>query len=313
MMDATRLAADFGLCGPGLKELWDTASPAFAPFASQLRDLPDAAPSVRRLDQDRVAAGIREDLSSDQHERLLGLCKAFKPWRKGPFSLFGIDIDSEWDSALKWRRVVPHITPLAGRRVLDVGSSNGYYLFRMAAEHPEVVLGVEPYLRYFAQYLLLQRYIAAPRLHSLPVGLEQLDRISGWFDTVFCMGILYHRRAPLDTLAQLKELLAPGGELVLETLILEGDEDLCLCPKNRYAAMRNVFFIPTVACLAGWLERCGFSTIRCVDTTATTTAEQRKTDWIDSASLDRFLDPNDASRTIEGYPAPVRAVVIASK
>ena len=277
---------------PGLKELWDTASPAFAPFASQLRDLPDAAPSVRRLDQDRVAAGIREDLSSDQHERLLGLCKAFKPWRKGPFSLFGIDIDSEWDSALKWRRVVPRISPrwqAAGCWTWAAATATTCFAWRRNI--PRLSWEWNPYLRYFAQYLLLQRYIAAPRLHSLPVGLEQLDRISGWFDTVFCMGILYHRRAPLDTLAQLKELLAPGGELVLETLILEGDEDLCLCPKNRYAAMRNVFFIPTVACLAGWLERCGFSTIRCVDTTATTTAEQRKTDWIDSASLDRFLDP----------------------
>jgi tRNA (mo5U34)-methyltransferase len=76
--------------------------------------------------------------------------------------------------------------------------------------------------------------------------------------------------------------------------------------------MRNVFFIPTVECLRTWLERSGFYRVRCVDITPTTLAEQRKTPWIDSDSLETFLDPRDKNRTVEGYPAPVRAVMIAS-
>lgn len=299
--------------GAFFAKLLDSAAPAVKVFMQQLGTAPEAVPSVRLLDQDRVSAGRRQDLSAPEYERLRTLLQALKPWRKGPFSLFGIDIDSEWDSALKWRRVAPHIKPLAGRRVLDVGSSNGYYLYRMAPAQPHVMVGIEPYLRYYAQFRLLQHYLQTPRLYCLPIRLEQLGGISGRFDTIFCMGVLYHRRDPLETLTQLKKLMAPAGELILETLILQGGGDRCLCPEGRYAAMRNVFFIPTVTRLVRWLDQSGFRAIRCVDQTATTLAEQRKTDWIDSRSLESFLDPQNPSLTIEGHPSPVRAVFIAAK
>jgi tRNA (mo5U34)-methyltransferase len=234
-----------------------------------------------------------------------------KPWRKGPFNLFGSEIDSEWNSALKWHRVTPHIKPLQGRKVLDVGSSNGYYLFRMMAAQPQLLLGIEPYAAYYYQYLALRHFLHLHGTYCLPLRLEDLPQMHQWFDTLLCMGILYHRRSPLDTLAQLKAMLKPKGQLVLETLIIPGEEDNALCPRDRYARMRNVFFIPTVKCLQYWMQRCGFDHIKCVDITPTTLEEQRKTSWIDSDSLDRFLDPQDHTRTVEGYPAPIRAVVIA--
>ena len=169
----------------------------------------------------------------------------------------------------------------------------------------------QAYATYYYQFQALQHFLKTPNTHCLPLRLEDLSGISKWFDSLFCMGILYHRRSPLDTLAQLKRLLIPGGQLVLETLVMEGDGDTALCPRNRYACMRNVYFIPTVECLQNWMTRCGFTRIRCVDVTPTTLQEQHKTPWIDSDSLDTFLDPHDDRLTIEGYPAPVRAVVIA--
>ena len=107
-------------------------------------------------------------------------------------------------------------------------------------------------------------------------------------------------------------MLTTNGQLILETLILPGEEETALCPRDRYARMRNVFFIPTVKCLRTWLTRSGFDNIQCVDITPTTLAEQRKTMWIDSNSLETFLDPHDKNHTVEGYPAPIRAVVTAS-
>jgi tRNA (mo5U34)-methyltransferase len=276
-----------------------------------IRDLPSAPDVETRLERDRVTVGRPGDLSAEDLARVEKTLTGLKPWRKGPFDVFGIHIDSEWNSALKWRRVTPHMAPLAGRRILDVGSSNGYYLFRMAAHRPRLVLGIEPYAVYYYQFLALQYFSRIPCIHCLPLRLEDLPEITRWFDTLFCMGILYHRRSPLDTLTRMKELLAPGGELILETLVIPGDSDTALFPRDRYACMRNVWFIPTVACLRNWLARCGFGNIRCVDVTPTTSEEQRKTPWIDSASLDAFLDPMDPRLTREGYPAPVRAVVIA--
>jgi tRNA (mo5U34)-methyltransferase len=274
-------------------------------------DLPQAHAAEACLDNDRITIGQPGDLSGDQLVRVEKILIGLKPWRKGPFDVFGIHIDSEWNSALKWRRVAPHMAPLTGRRVLDVGSSNGYYLFRMAAHRPRLALGIEPYAAYYYQFLALQFFSQIPGIHCLPLKLEDLSGISHWFDTLFCMGILYHRRSPLDTLVRLKELLAPGGQLILETLIIQGENDTALFPRDRYACMRNVYSIPTVRCLQNWMARCGFANMRCVDVTPTTLEEQRKTPWIDSDSLDAFLDPQDRRLTREGYPAPIRAVMIA--
>ena len=280
---------------------------------SVVQRLPDVQPSYTALDQDCVTIGRPEDLAGQNVAGIEGPLRQMMPWRKGPFDLFGIHIDSEWDSSLKWRRLAPHITDLNGRRVLDVGSSNGYYLFRMAPAQPRLILGIEPYMAYYFQFLAMQGFLRLPRLYSLPLKLEDLPDTKQWFDTVFCMGILYHRRSPLDTLAQLNRLMAEDGQLILETLIIEGEQDLALTPRRRYARMRNVYFIPTVPCLFNWLRRSGFNNMRCVDITPTTAREQRKTDWIASQSLETFLDPDDSRRTVEGYPAPVRAMVLAEK
>ncbi len=278
---------------------------------AHLARLPRVRPSRVALDRDWITIGRPEDLDGDQRASLQDTLYALKPWRKGPFDLFGIRIDSEWDSSLKWARLVPFLGDLAGRRVLDVGSSNGYYLFRATAARPNLILGIEPYPVYFYQFLTLQHFLPRPGLYNLPLRLEQLPAMPDGFDLVFCMGILYHRRSPLDTLAQMHALLTKGGCLILETLIIEGDDPLALSPHSRYARMRNVFFIPTVACLTNWLVRSGFDDIRCRDITPTTAREQRKTPWIDSDSLDSFIDPDDRRRTVEGYPAPVRAMVTA--
>lgn len=278
-----------------------------------LKQLPEVQPTRIALDRDCVTIGRASDLSDAQRSDLEMVLKGLKPWRKGPFELFGIRIDSEWDSSMKWRRVAPHLAPLTGCRILDVGSSNGYYLYRMADAQPRLILGIEPYRLYHFQFLALQHFIDPPGLYNLPLKLEALPAMPQWFDTIFCMGVLYHRRSPLDTLSQLGGLLTAGGQLVLETLVVRGDGPQALFPRQRYACMRNVFFIPTVACLENWLVRCRFFDIRCVDITATTLSEQRKTEWVDSDSLDRFLDPDDSGLTVEGYPAPVRAVVVAKK
>jgi tRNA (mo5U34)-methyltransferase len=278
-----------------------------------LDQLPAAPPSVVDLTSGRIRTGAPQDLDPQERDRLRELLMAFRPWRKGPFDIFGIEVDSEWRSDLKWNRVKDVIAPLAGRRILDVGSSCGYYLFRMASARPRLALGLEPYAPFYCQYLLLQRLVGERNVHCLPVKLEELPGLDGYFDTLFHMGVLYHQRSPIEALRQLAGLLRTGGELVIETLIIDGEDETALCPAGRYAKMNNVFFLPTVPCLTGWLERAGFHRVRCIDRTWTTIEEQRQTGWIKSESLADFLDPADPRCTVEGYPAPLRAVLLAEK
>lgn len=237
---------------------------------------------------------------------------ALGPWRKGPFEIFGVHVDAEWRSAWKWARVAPHLATLAGRRVLDVGCGNGYYLWRMADAGAGFVLGLDPAVAAYGQFAALSRYLHAPQVFMLPLASADLDARLAVFDTVFSMGVLYHHRDAQAHLVELRQVLRAGGELLLETLVIAAGGDDVLVPATRYAAMRNVWVVPAPRTVARWLQAAGFGEVRMVDITATTSAEQRSTAWMPHHSLADFLDPRDVRLTIEGHPAPLRAVFVAT-
>ncbi|MBE3655714.1 tRNA 5-methoxyuridine(34)/uridine 5-oxyacetic acid(34) synthase CmoB [Vibrio navarrensis] len=246
-------------------------------------------------------------------KKLESLLRTFHPWRKGPYHVHGIHIDTEWRSDWKWDRVLPHISPLKHRSVLDVGCGNGYHMWRMLGEGARLCVGIDPSHLFLIQFEAIRKLMGDDqRAHLLPLGIEQLPKLEA-FDTVFSMGVLYHRRSPLDHLIQLKDQLVSGGELILETLVIEGDENAVLVPKERYAQMRNVYFFPSARALKVWLELVGFEQVRIVDENVTSIGEQRSTDWMTHNSLPDYLDSSDPSKTVEGYPAPRRAVLIAKK
>ena len=271
-----------------------------------LAELPSLSASQIRLDQDCLQIGQASDIDLPRQQQLNQTLKQLIPWRKGPYQLFDIHIDTEWRSDFKWQRLQQQISPLKNRHVLDVGCGNGYHMWRMYSEGAACVIGADPSQFFLTQFQLMKHYIGANSpVHLLPLKAEELPAFqTRGFDTVFSMGVLYHRRSPLDHLNELKYFLRSGGELVLETLIVAGDEQTALIPRDRYAKMRNVWFLPSTAMLVRWLERIGFINIRVVDVTVTSLQEQRVTPWMQFESLAEYLDPNDHSRTCEGYPAP---------
>jgi len=279
-----------------------------------LHSMPEANPSFFDLKSNAITIGKSSDLSDSQTKRLRQNLMAFHPWRKGPWSYFGLDIDTEWRSDLKWNRIKQSISPLKDRLVLDVGSGNGYYCYRIAGEEAKLALGADPFLLYVLQSLLARYYLPSScPAFVVPLGVEFLPSNLPFFDTVLSMGVLYHRRSPLDHLLELRGLLRENGELVLETLVIDGDEGQTLLPKGRYAKMRNTWLIPSCQALERWLERCGFQNIRLANLSTTTSKEQRSTDWMTFDSLDTFLNSEDSSKTIEGYPAPKRAIFVATR
>lgn len=282
-------------------------------WMATLNGLPDITASTIDLNQSWIRIGDEGDCNTEVRAELESLLKTLWPWRKGPFNLFGIEIDTEWRSDLKWDRVKPHITPLKHRVVMDVGCGSGYHCWRMEGEGAKLVIGIDPTLVYCFQYLALQRYINSSKTFVLPFSTDTMPTAPMAFDTVFSMGVLYHRRSPIDHLTQMWEWLNWEGELVLETLVIEGSEGQVLMPEKRYAKMRNVWFIPTTDTLELWLRRCNFINVRCVDVNQTTFEEQRVTEWMHFESLADFLDPEDINKTIEGYPAPKRAIIVANK
>ncbi|AWP32628.1 tRNA 5-methoxyuridine(34)/uridine 5-oxyacetic acid(34) synthase CmoB [Pantoea eucalypti] len=283
----------------------------FRDWYKSLEYLPLLEP--QKLDLLHSVTADRDDISDRHRQGIEKLLRNLMPWRKGPYFLYGTHINTEWRSDWKWERVLPHISSLAGRTVLDVGCGSGYHMWRMIGAGAHLVVGIDPMQLFLVQFEAVRKLLNDDRrAHMLPLGIEQLPALQA-FDTVFSMGVLYHRRSPLDHLLQLKNQLVSGGELVLETLVIEGDVNQVLVPGERYAQMRNVFFIPSAEALKSWLEKSGFVDVRIVDFALTTTEEQRRTDWMTSESLAEFLDPDDPSKTVEGYPAPLRAVLVATK
>ena len=279
-------------------------------WSKQLRAMP--VPEVLEYSfADTVSIEAKPALPLGEQQRLKSILKQFMPWRKGPFHILGVDIDTEWRSDWKWQRVSPHIACLENRRVLDVGCGSGYHLFRMLEAGAQQVIGIDPTTLFFFQFQCVKRYIPNENVHFLPLGIEDIPKTQA-FDTVFSMGVFYHRPDPLLFLKQLKAQLAPKGQLVLEPLVIEGDESSVLLPSERYAQMRNVYFIPSIAAMILWMKKVGFKDVVAVDDCITTTDEQRSTDWMDNLSLSSFLDPSDSSKTVEGYSAPRRATFIAT-
>lgn len=289
---------------------YDRIHGELAGWIDAINALPTIKPDCVDLKQ-TVNIGSPDQLKNTEQAQLIDCLKMLHPWRKGPFNLFGIDLDTEWRSNLKWQRVLPHIQPLQNRKILDVGCGNGYYCWQMLAEQPAWVLGIDPSQKFMMQFQIMKHFLPETPVHYLPIRDEDLPYRMAAFDTVFSMGVLYHRRSPFDHFEQLKHSLAPGGELVLETLIIDGGLHEVLVPADRYAQMRNVWFIPSCDTLKAWLERMGFEDVRVVDVSQTTIAEQRSTQWMSFHSLPNYLDPDNPELTVEGYPAPKRAIVIA--
>jgi len=233
------------------------------------------------------------------------------PWRKGPFDMFATYIDSEWQSQMKWNRIKNTLPELKYKKVLDVGCGNGYYLFRMHQESPDLLVGIDPGLLQLMQFWSIEKYYKSQAC-VLPLSMENMPEKLNYFDVVFSMGVLYHRKSPIHHLKELADALQPKGHLVLETLVVDGDEKTCLMPSGRYAQMRNVWFLPSVAMLILMLERSGFHSVSCIDVTTTTTEEQRSTEWMKFHSLQQFLNA-EQSQTIEGYDLPKRATLLAQK
>lgn len=260
---------------------------------------------------DTVKVVSKVALNEEQKEKIERTAKMMMPWRKGPFDLFGLFIDTEWQSYLKYNLLEPHFN-LKDKRVADVGCNNGYYMFRMLNQQPQKLVGFDPSALYKTQFDFINHYVQSEIEFEL-LGVEHLPFYEHKFDTVFCLGVLYHRSDPVGTLKALAKGMEKGAELFLDTFMIDGDADICLSPETTYSKIPNIYFVPTVKALKNWCGRAGFIDIEVLEITITTEDEQRSTAWIEGQSLGSFLDPDDPSKTVEGYPAPKRVYIKATR
>jgi tRNA (mo5U34)-methyltransferase len=262
---------------------------------------------------DTVTIGRAEEVSSTIRHNIKEQLKRFMPWRKGPFSVFGIDIDAEWRSERKWNRLLGRLPDLEGKIVADIGCNNGYYMFRMVPSGPRLVLGFEPSVQHYYCFKSLNAMAGFDNLEIDLLGVEHLSLFPKAFDVIFLMGIIYHHSAPVDILRNVFCALAPGGTLLLESQAIPGNEPLALFPERTYAKVPGTYFVPTATTLQNWLRRAGFAQVEQFCTHPMNSKEQRSTEWMVFESYRDYLDPENPSLTVEGYPAPWRVFFSAVK
>jgi tRNA (mo5U34)-methyltransferase len=259
---------------------------------------------------DRVSVTIPE-LEREEATQIKRTARLMMPWRKGPFQINDLFIDSEWQSQIKYNLLEPHFD-LKGKIVGDIGCNNGYYLFRMLTHHPKKLVGFDPSAIYYSQFQFIDHFIRSGITYEL-LGVEHVAFYEHKFDVLFCLGVLYHRSDPVGMLKSLFKGLNKGGELILDTFMIDGEDEVCLTPRGRYSKIPNIYFIPTVRALENWCLRAGFERVEVLEIKKTDLNEQRKTEWISTQSLEDFLDPDDPDKTVEGYPAPKRVYIKAFK
>ncbi|NOX15629.1 MAG: tRNA 5-methoxyuridine(34)/uridine 5-oxyacetic acid(34) synthase CmoB [Epsilonproteobacteria bacterium] len=252
-----------------------------------------------------------KNITTKEKEEIEKLAWDLRPWRKGPFKLFDTFIDSEWKSYIKYNLLEPHFN-LKDKCVADIGCNNGYYLFRMLKHEPKKLVGFDPSIHYKTQFDFINHFINSPIKFEL-LGIEHLPYFENKFDFIFCLGVLYHRSDPVNSLKALYSGLNNNGELILDTFMIDGDGEFALTPHDRYSKIPNIYFIPTINALKNWCQRAKFKDFEVLEIKKTDIKEQRKTQWIQGESLENFLDPNDNTLTIEGYPAPKRVYIKLSK
>ncbi len=271
-----------------------------APLRAALESLEDVPCEVELGDVVKISGKFNE-------QKIYEAAKKLMPWRKGPFQIGETFIDSEWKSHVKYNLLRPHFD-LKDKRVADIGCNNGYYMFRMQEDNPKLLVGFDPSPLYMTQFDFINHFIKSEIVYEL-LGVEHLEFYEEKFDTIFCLGVLYHRSDPVAMLKSLYKGLDKQGEVILDTFYIDGEDEMALCPESSYSKIPNIYFVPTIKALKNWCMRAGFSSFEVLETSVTDESEQRKTEWIEGQSLEDFLDPNDSLKTVEGYPAPQRVYV----
>jgi len=120
-----------------------------------------------------------------------------------------------------------------GARVLDAGAGIGTFS-EFAAESAQVV-ALEPDPELVAR--LRERFAGSDRVSVVARTVEELDPGQGRFDSILCLNVLEHIRDDEGTLARFRELLVPGGRLLLLVpahAFLYGAIDRALGHERRY-------------------------------------------------------------------------------
>ena len=277
-----------------------------------LKSLPNISTSYLNYSNSSIIIGKKNEINDAQTKTLEKELLKLSPWRKGPFNIFGLEIDSEWRSEKKWQRIQSYLPNINGMRIADIGCSNGYYSFKLLELQPDLIVGMDKTALYIIQFLALKAYVKQiQELIVLPCSSEEFNFNKINFDLILSMGVLYHSKNPSTHLNSLRYLLKKNGYIILETIVSNKSANIDIKKNQTYAGMKNVRTIFTKKNLNDLMIFHGFKNIEIINDSFTDSNEQRSTKWMSGKSFKDFTLPN--GNTLEGYPPVCRSILVAQK
>jgi tRNA (mo5U34)-methyltransferase len=170
---------------------------------------------------------------------------------------------------------------LDGLRAVDIGSWDGPMAFELERRGAEVV--ALDILNPSETAFNTAKEILGSQVRHIQASVYDLPEVlkGERFDIVCFMGVYYHLKHPLLAFERIREVMIPGGLLLLEGACLvnyaetldglaapeselaairtlaKSEIPFALCYAGRYLQASN-WFIPNVACIRAWLQATGF-------------------------------------------------------
>src|SRR5207248_2277403 len=118
-----------------------------------------------------------------------------------------------------------------GKRVLDIGCRDGLFCFEAERMGAGEIIGIDNDPSIPAREFLIPCLNSKVRMYELNL-FDLRPETFGRFDVVIFPGVLYHLRYPFWALKLVRDVMAEGGTLVLETAVYADDNrlPLLLCP-----------------------------------------------------------------------------------
>lgn len=213
----------------------------------------------------RFSPDLPAQLSPDDRRRLTERADELQPWLQGPFLLGGdLVVGGVWRNDHRWVHLESEVPEdLGGARVLDVGSNAGYDPFMFHLRGAGYVLGCEPFE--FVEQAMFLESVYRTGIDFQRIGWQELDPArQETFELVHCHGVLYHEVDPIGLLARLREMTAPGGTLLLGSMMLADPTlaELVRFVPESYYGDPTWWWVPGPLALRSMIESVGFDVER---------------------------------------------------
>jgi len=234
------------------------------------------------LDTVAVNSATLPGMSSLSREEISSLVAATEHWHHVIRFPHGIASPGAYDPTdLLERLALPN--DMTGMRVLDVGTRDGFFAFACEQRGAEVI-AIDHAAPQLTGFPTAKRILGAKTDYQQANVYDLTAKSFGFFDTILCLGVVYHLRHPLLCLDRLRDLAKSGATLLVESLVcddrffvareeakslrelapaLTGFPIAQFLPAYRFHSDGSNKWSPNAACLQAMIEEARFDVERC--------------------------------------------------